>query len=183
MTGNVENGGRRRERWRLVPWAVATGLLLLPLVAMRFTDEVDWTASDFVLMGVMLYGCCAVFEAAARMTGNNAYRAGVAIAVLGAFLLTWINLAVGIVGNENNPINQMFFGVIFVGVIGAFIVRFRARGMARVLTAMAGAQGLASLAVLFMGHFTWVLAGFFCAIWLGSAELFRRAAEDQTAPA
>ena len=36
--------------------AMATiALLLIPLVAMQFTREVDWTAGDFLVMGVLLF--------------------------------------------------------------------------------------------------------------------------------
>jgi len=172
----TENTGGRVSPWRLIPWGIAAMLLLLPLIASQFTDEVDWSETDFLVMGVMLFGACGLFELTARMTGNAAYRAGVAVAVVAAFLLTWINLAVGIVGDENNPANQMFFGVLLVGIAGAFIGRFTPRGMARALTATAIAQGLVAVIVMIMGHFTWILAAFFCALWLGSAELFRRAA-------
>jgi hypothetical protein len=44
-----------------------------------------------------------IFEVATRMTGNNAYRAAVCIAGAAAFLLVWMNLAVGIMGSEDNP--------------------------------------------------------------------------------
>ena len=180
MADKAENGGRRRvSRWRIVPWAVAALLLLLPAVAMRFGDEVTWTASDFIFMGVMLFGACGVFELAARMSGNNAYRAAVAIAVVATVLLIWINLAVGIIGSENNPANQMFFGVIVIGLIGAFLARFEAEGMARALAVTGIAQALTAVAAMVMGHFTWILVGFFCALWFGSASLFRKAARDQ----
>ena len=77
MADKAENGGRRRvSRWRIVPWAVAAFLLLLPAVAMRFGDEVTWTASDFIFMGVMLFGACGVFELAARMSGRDGHRPG-----------------------------------------------------------------------------------------------------------
>lgn len=37
--------------------ALTTGLLLLvPLVAMQFTDEVDWGGGDFVVAGGLLFG-------------------------------------------------------------------------------------------------------------------------------
>jgi len=176
MAANTQNGRQGASRWRIVPWVVASLLLLAPAVAMRFTSEVAWIGSDFVFMGVMLFGACGLFELAARATGNNAYRAGAAIALLASFLLIWINLAVGIIGNEDNPANQMFFGVIVVGLIGAFIARFEARGMERAMIATGIAQAATAVAAMVMGHFIWILAGFFCALWFGSASLFRKAA-------
>ena len=186
MADSVKNGGRRRvSRWRIGPWTIAAFLLLLPLVAMQFTDEVDWDETDFIVMGAMLFGACGAFELAARMTGNAAYRAGVGIAVVATFLLIWINLAVGIIGSEDNPANLMYFGVLAVGVGGAIIARCRPAGMARALVAMAFAQGLVAVIALAAGlgseganwpQVIFVLNGFFAALWLASAGLFRKAA-------
>ena len=39
------------------------------------------------------------------MTGNSAYRAAVGVAIAAAFILVWMNLAVGIIGSEDNPAN------------------------------------------------------------------------------
>ena len=46
-------------------------ILLVPLVAMQFTDEVVWTLSDFVVAGVLLFGSVLVYELAGRMTFNE----------------------------------------------------------------------------------------------------------------
>jgi hypothetical protein len=193
MAANTENsGGRRRSRWRLAPWGVATLLLLVPLVAMQFTDEVNWDETDFIVMGVLLFGACGAFELAARMTGNIAYRAAAAIAIVAAFLLIWINLAVGIIGSENNPANLMYGGVLAIGIIGALIARFRPHGMTRALVAMALAQALVGVIALSVGWGSaspsWPeaivgLTGFFAALWLLSAWLFRKAVREQTVAA
>jgi hypothetical protein len=173
----------------MAPWAVAALLLLLPLVAMQFTDEVDWDETDFIVMGALLFGACGAFELAARMTGSSAYRAAVGVAVVAAFLLIWINLAVGIIGSEDNPANLMYAGVLAVGIVGALIARFRPDGMARALVAMALAQVLAAVTALIFGWGSsgenWpqvivVLNGFFAALWLTSAWLFRKAARKRT---
>ena len=66
MAGNPENGGRRRvSRWRIAAWAVAALILLLPLVAMEFTDEVVWEVTDFAVFGALLVGVGVTFELAA----------------------------------------------------------------------------------------------------------------------
>lgn len=179
-TGN-SNSGRRGGLWRIVVWGGAAALLLVPLMAMQFTDEVQWTGSDFAIFGAMLAVPLGVLELAVRATGSMAYRAAVAVALGAAFLMTWANLAVGIIGSEDNPLNLMFFGVLAVGIVGAFMARFQPRGMARALVAMGVAQVLVAAAALIGGHFTVVLTGFFVAAWLMSAWLFRKAAEDQVA--
>jgi hypothetical protein len=148
-------------------------MLLLPLFAMQVTDEVDWDVADFALFGAMLVGAGGTFELAARMTGNNAYRAAVGVALAAAFILVWMNLAVGIIGNEDNPANLMYGGVLAVGIIGAVIARFQPHGMARALVATALAQAL--VAVIAGLGYTFILTGFFVALWLISAWLFRKA--------
>jgi hypothetical protein len=189
MAGGVENGGRRRvSRWRIVPWAIAAILLLVPLIAMMFTGQVNWDETDFIVMGAMLFGACGAFELAARMTGNMAYRAAVGVAVVATFLLIWINLAVGIIGSEDNPANLMYLGVLAVGIVGALIGRFRPAAMARALVATALTQCLVAVITLTAGlgaeganwpQVIFVLNGFFAALWLASAWLFRKAARGR----
>lgn len=184
MAANMKNGsGRRGNPWRIAVWSTAAFLLLLPLVAMQFTQEVDWTLRDFITFGTMLFVACGTYELATRMSRNTTYRAAVGVAVVAAFLLVWTNLAVGIIGSENNPANLIFAGVLVVGVIGAFIARFRPQGMAIALVVTAIAQ--ASIAVIALvgglGNEAVLLSGFFAALWLTSAGLFRKAAEQTAA--
>lgn len=181
MAINTNNGnGTRGNRWRLVIWSTAACLLLSPLVAMQFTEEVNWTVSDFVVMGAMLLSACGTYELATRTSGSTAYRAGSGIAVVTAFILVWINLAVGIFGSEDNPANLMFGGVLVVGMLGALFARFRPRGMARALDAAALAQALVVVIALVIGfRETVLLAAFFVLPWFASAQLFRTAAREQ----
>lgn len=179
MANTVDYEGRA-NRWRIAMWGGAALLLMLPLVAMQFTREVNWDLSDFVAFGVMLTVACGTYELAARMTGNGAYRTAVGIAVATGFILVWINLAVGIIGNEDNVLNLLYGGVLLIGMLGALIARFRPQGMARTLVATAIAQGLVAVTAQVAGHFTWVLTAVFVALWLTSAHLFGKAAREQT---
>ena len=180
---------RRRNRLRWAIWGTAAGLLLVPAVAMRVGAEGwDWSAFDFVLIGAMLAAACGTYELAAWMSGNRAYRAAVGVAVVAAVLMAWISLAVGIIGPEGNPLNLMYVGVYAVGFVGAWLARYRARGMARTLLATAAVQALVAVVATvaaFAGGHGWiemlrplVLNGFFVAMWLVSARLFHLAARD-----
>jgi hypothetical protein len=83
----------------------------------------------------------------------------------------------------------MHGGVLAVGILGALIVRFQPHGMARALAGTALAQALVGVIVLIAGSGStganWpgaivFLTGFFAALWLVSAWLFRKAAREQT---
>ncbi len=172
----------------IIRTALATAcLLLIPLVAMQFTNEVNWDLFDFAFMGAFLFGTGLAYELVARKAGTIAYRAAVGVALAAAFLLVWVNGAVGIIGNEGNPANLMYFGVLAIGIIGAFIARLEPRGMARALSAVALAQMLVPVIALIIWNpqaTSWGAAGvlgvfglnaFFAMLFVGSALLFRRA--------
>ncbi|HSN48820.1 MAG TPA: hypothetical protein VLR29_08675 [Flavobacterium sp.] len=70
-------------------------LLLLPLIAMQFTKEVNWTLFDFVVAGVLLFGTGILCELAIRKIKNTKYRIAAVAIILAALLLLWSELAVG----------------------------------------------------------------------------------------
>lgn len=73
-------------------------ILLLPLIAMQFTEEVDWSSSDFLIMGVLLLGTGLLCELVMRNVKKMDYRIGLVAVILLAFFLIWAELAVGIFG-------------------------------------------------------------------------------------
>jgi hypothetical protein len=178
-------GGRGWSRWRIAAWTAAALLLLLPLFAMQVTDEVVWDVADFAIFGALLLGAVVTCELAVRKTSNGGYRSAVGVAVAAAFVLVWVNGAVGIIGNEGHDANLMYGGVLAVGIIGAILARFQPKGMARAMFATAGAQVLVAVIALIAG---WgsrqdILGatGIFAMLWLISAMLFRNAASRGTA--
>lgn len=73
-------------------------LLLVPFVAMQFTDEVKWSGFDFLVMGILLLGTGLLCELILRKVTNRSNRIILCIVVLGVLVLTWMELAVGIFG-------------------------------------------------------------------------------------
>ena len=73
-------------------------LLLIPFVAMQFTDEVQWDTLDFAVMGTLLFGIGISCELALRIVKNTTYRIIILAVLLLLFLLIWAELAVGIFG-------------------------------------------------------------------------------------
>jgi len=83
----------------LLRYIIGTALILLvPLVAMQFTDEVKWDLSDFVVIGTLLFGAGLIFELVTARV-NPKYRTIVAVMITAAVLLVWTELAVGIFGS------------------------------------------------------------------------------------
>ena len=77
--------------------ALATGaVLLIPLVAMQFTDQVDWGVVDFIVMGALLFGAAGLYVLVARRLPQK-WRAVCGAIVALAFLYIWAELAVGII--------------------------------------------------------------------------------------
>lgn len=169
--------GARLGRWRLIPWLGAGALLLAPLVAMRFTEAVRWTASDFALMAALLAAPLGLFQLISRRSPDRAFRGGLAVALGTAFLLVWTNLAVGLIGDGSHPANLMFAAVLAVGLLGAMLSRLRAAGMAQTLAVMAATQALAGLWA-WAAKLDQILppTAVFTALWLGAAGLFALAA-------
>ena len=189
MTGRTQNGGgRRANRLRIAAWGLAACLLLTPAVAMQFTDEVVWGPVDFATFAAMLLVAGGTFELAARISGNRMFRAGVGVAIAAAFLLVWVNLAVGYLGDEDNPANLMFLGVLAVAILGSGIGRFQAAAMSRAMLATAAAQVLAGVFGLAAGwaspgaeglYEVTLGTGLFTPLWLGSAWLFRQSVRGE----
>lgn len=180
----------RKSTYRTtIVMVLATAFIsVLVLVAMRVRDEVVWTGSDFAFAGILLIGAGLTYDVVAEKAGSPAYRAAVGLGLATVLLLLWISGAVGIIGSENHPGNLMYFGVLAVGLIGAFAARFRAGGMARALFATALAHALVAAIAIIGGMGApasgalelLLLNGFFVALWVSSGLLFRRAAQGQT---
>lgn len=85
-----------RTAWHPLQWIAIAAALLAPLVAMQFTEEVRWTASDFAAAAALLGGGALLFEIASRRlpTARARWIAGGAIALVVA--LVWAEGAVGI---------------------------------------------------------------------------------------
>lgn len=175
--------GGAAASWRIARWSAAAALLLLPLVAMRFSREVRWTGLDFAVMGGLLAAACGAYELAAWRARRQGYRAAyglaAALAILAAFGVIWANLAVGLIGTPGDPANLAFLAVLAIGIAGAALSRLRAAGMARTLLVMAVAQALVAAMAGWMGGEARpgaVLALLLTATWLSCAWLFRVAA-------
>lgn len=75
-----------------------TSLLLVPLIAMKFTTEVNWDAFDFIVAAVLLFGTGLVCELVLRNVRSTKKRILLCGVLLLILFLVWAELAVGIFG-------------------------------------------------------------------------------------
>ena len=157
---------------------VALGLLMVPLVASRLVEGWNWHAGSFVIVYVLFFGIGMAYAVIAKKMGAWSYKAGVGIALAAAFGLGWSNMVH--VADSGNPANLMYYSVLAVGGIGAWLARLEARGLARTLFVMAATLALIAVMLpsgappylarnMVVGH------GVLVALFTASGLLFRRA--------
>ena len=180
MTDTTSHDGSSNWRWvRPIAWGAAAALILTPLVAMKFTSEVNWTLGDFLFASLLIGLVGIALELAVRISGSWNYRAGALLGIAAGFFLIWANGAVGYIGPEDNPYNQVFFVVVAIAFAGALMANFRAKGMAWAMTMAGVAHAVAGAYGFPADPLTGPITLAFVAMWLGSAFLFRRAAREQ----
>jgi hypothetical protein len=78
---------------------ITLGLLLIPLLAMQFSSEVNWERSDFVIMGILIFITSLAFNYVKGKIKNNSKRIVVSALIILGFIYVWAELAVGIFTN------------------------------------------------------------------------------------
>jgi hypothetical protein len=93
---------------------VTVFILMLPLVGMQFTDEVDWGVADFVLAGALLGGAGLLLQQlAARKAAGIAYPA----------VATALGVAAIVLGEADDAPGLMLFGGLLIVATVALVVR------------------------------------------------------------
>ncbi len=176
MAETAEAGAGVDRALRLAFWGAAAALLAAPVVAMRFSAEVNWGGEDFLLAALLLGAVGLAFEGTMRASRSWSYRFGACFAVAAAFLTAWANAAVGMIADGPNIYNLFFLGVIGMALVGALAVRFRAGGLALVMLAAAVVHLVVALAGLPVDRLGGIFSAMFAGLWLLSAILFQVAA-------
>lgn len=175
----------------LIVAAVTVALLLLAFVLRQVAGSPEWTAMDFAVVAIMFFGTGLAYVLITHKRKEALYRLAVALSAATGLLLFWSNLAVGLIGSEDEPANLMYFGVLAVAFIGSVISRLQPRGLAVVMWITAGAQVLTVIIALLAGwqhlaesSVTEIIGinGFFAVLWAISGLLFRWVKKEDTPP-
>ncbi len=88
----------RKNKRLLAIVSVVPILLLIPCIAMMFSDEVKWTLFDFIVAGILLLSAGLTLEFILRKVKTSKNRIALCIALFLILFLVWAELAVGIFG-------------------------------------------------------------------------------------
>lgn len=174
--------------WRMIGWGAAAVLLAVPLVAMQFTGEVNWTPGDFIFAGMMFAIVGGILELAVWRSSRWSYRIAVGLAVASGFLHVWITGAVGIIGSEDNPGNLLYLAVVVVAIFGSILALGRPAGMAWAMLVTAVCEILAP--IIAYGYVAdprsdvlrpevFAIGIVFTGMWVVAAALFRSTAGQE----
>ncbi len=116
------------------------------------------------------------------------HKSAIVISVFGVLLLIWMSLGIGIIGEDGNPTNTVYAGVVAIGIIGTILSRRKPIGMTLTLFIMALAQAvIAIISILLKAGMPWSpplellgLNSIFIALFVAAGLLFRRAGKKST---
>lgn len=180
---------RKFYRSILIVALITILILSVPMVAMQFTDEVNWSIPDFIIMGALLFGTGMAYVSVTRFATEILYRVAFGLALGSTLFMIWANLAVGLIGSGPNLGNLMYMGVVAVVLIGCIRSRFKPVGMESTMYATALALGLVTVIALLanMDEYSGssikeivFVNAFFATLFAIAGSLFHFIARDQS---
>jgi len=79
-------------------YGIPAALLCIPILGNVFSSEFDWTASDFIIAAVLLFGTAFIIDMVRRVIKNKTYKILVCAVIVVLLVLTWVEMAVGLFG-------------------------------------------------------------------------------------
>jgi hypothetical protein len=76
---------------------IVIAILSIPLIAMRFTSEVNWTLLDFLMASFLIITSLTLIEITLQNFKNKTFKITTVFVILFLFLLLWVDLSVGII--------------------------------------------------------------------------------------
>ena len=162
-------------------------ILMVPFVAMQFTDEVQWSLLDFATMGTLIFSIGIAYRLIIRSSPNFAYQIASTLAFGAVFLMVWANLAVGLIGSGANLANVLYMVVPGVAIVGAFLSNSNPGKMERSMYATVIALAVVTLIALLTKSSEYrssptteilAISGFFFLLFIAAALIFRLATKQ-----
>ncbi|HEU5004510.1 MAG TPA: hypothetical protein VFT49_00275 [Candidatus Saccharimonadales bacterium] len=86
-------------RWLAKIALITIAILLVPLVAMQFSDSVDWSVGDFVVAAVLLFATALALDLVIAKIQDQKRKIMAVGLLAAAFLFVWAELTVGVFGD------------------------------------------------------------------------------------
>lgn len=87
------------QKKTLTIYSLPPALLSIPLVGNLISKEVNWSASDFLIAGALLFTTAFLINLVRSRIKKRYQRILISVFILLALALIWIELAVGIFGS------------------------------------------------------------------------------------
>lgn len=71
-------------------------LLCIPLIAMQFSDDINWDMTDFLIAALLLLVTGLIIELVVRKVSNTNYKLLVIAGIIILMILTFIEIGVGV---------------------------------------------------------------------------------------
>jgi hypothetical protein len=75
---------------------IVIAIFSIPLIAMKFSSEVNWTLFDFFMAGILLITSLTLIEITLQNFKNKNFKITTVFVIIFLFLLIWGDLSVGI---------------------------------------------------------------------------------------
>lgn len=75
------------------------GLLVVPFIASQFSDEVNWSGFDYLVMAILFGTTSVALDFILTKAKNKQSRWAWGIAVVLALVIVWVEIAVGVFGS------------------------------------------------------------------------------------
>ncbi|MEY2776765.1 MAG: hypothetical protein RLY30_863 [Pseudomonadota bacterium] len=142
----------------------------------------NWGIWDFLVFAGMLGLSWAGIRRVRQKPRPRPYTAAWASVIASLFFLVWANLAVGVIGSEDNPVNLLLFLPYVLVLISAYRGRGQPAVLARAAAWAAGMQLLLGVLAWSLGWesrpFIWVFTGIYVLSWLFAAWAFGRCSTE-----
>ncbi len=127
-------------------------MLIFPLIATYLSPEVNWGLEDFIVAGCLLMAISFAYWLLARRTKHLNFRVGIAVMLFAYLLSIWVNMAVGIIGEPENPVNLLFYVLLAGGALPLVWGKLSLESMKTTNTFLAISFVITSAAVLYLGY-------------------------------
>ncbi len=171
---------------RLVAYSVLVILFVAPFVGMQFSEEVNWSVLDFFISACLLGSFAFICEKCVILSSKTTYKIGAIVLAFSFGMLMWINLGVGMVGDNSEAANFLYYFVPAFSALIAVKSKFTAYGMLRASIFAAMMHLSITVAILWFDlvsigeqiAFIMLSNGIFIALYLFSIAFFWLAKRD-----